>query len=325
MTNARETARAFCLTWEVEVKRAIITGGSGQMGRALTDELVKKGYQVVILSRNPDQVSGLPGGARAERWDGRTAEGWGHLANGATAIVNLAGESIGIPPLPWWLPGRRERIRDSRVNSGQAILQAVKAANEKPSVLIQASGTNYYGLRGDQIVTEKETAGDDFPARVCVEWEAATMEAESLGVRRVVIRTAPNLTRSGGILFWLSLPFRMFVGGPLGGGKQWFSWIHTKDQVDAIMFLLENENARGVYNLSAPDPKTNAEFGRLLAHMLRRPYWFPTPAFMMRLAFGDLADKLLLSSQRVVPQRLQEAGFKFHFPDAESALKDLLQ
>lgn len=306
------------------MKRIVIAGGSGQMGTALADELAKSGCEVIILSRHPSKVSGLPNGVRAEHWDGRRAEGWGHLANGATAIVNLAGENIGIPPIPWWLLGRRQRIHASRVNAGLAIVQAVKAATEKPRVVIQASGINYYGLRGDQVVTEKESAGDDFPARVCVDWEAATAEVESLGVRRVVIRTAPNLTRQGGILFYLALPFEMFVGGPIGSGKQWFSWIHAVDQVNAIRFLIENENARGVYNLSAPDPKTNAEFGRLLARVLKRPYWFPVPAFAMKLAFGELGDKLLLGSQRVVPQRLQEAGFKFQFADAESALRNLL-
>lgn len=307
------------------MKRIIITGGSGQMGRALADDLVNVGYEVAILSRNPAKVSGLPNGVRAERWDGRTAEGWGRLANGAVAIVNLAGENIGIPPIPWWLPGRRQRIRDSRVNAGRAIVEAVQAAAERPRVVIQASGSNYYGLRGDQAVTEKDSAGDDFPASVCIDWEAATADVESMGVRRVVIRTAPNLTKRDGILFWLALPFRIFVGGPIGSGKQWFSWIHSADQVAAIRFLIEDENARGVYNLSAPDPKTNADFGRLLARVLKRPFWFSVPGFVMRLAFGELGDKLLLGSQRVLPQRLQEAGFKFQFADAESALRDLLQ
>ncbi|HEX7593776.1 MAG TPA: TIGR01777 family oxidoreductase, partial [Anaerolineae bacterium] len=275
-------------------------------------------------SRDPSRVRGLPANIRAEKWDDRTAAGWGSLANGAAALVNFAGENIGIPPLPWWLPGRRQRMRDSRVNAGRAVVEAVQAATEKPRVVIQASGINYYGLRGDQIVTEKESAGDDYPARVCIDWEASTAEVESLGVRRAVIRTAPNLTQQGGILSYLALPFKMFVGGPIGSGKQWFSWIHAADQVSAVRFLIENESARGVYNLSAPDPKTNAEFGRLMARVLKRPYWFPAPAFMMRLVFGELGDKLLLGSQRVLPQRLQEAGFKFQFGDAESALRDLL-
>lgn len=307
------------------MNRVIITGGSGQMGRALAAELAKDGYEVILLSRNPTKVSGLPQGIRTEKWDGRTANGWGELANSAAAIVNFAGENIGIPPIPWWLPGRKQRIHDSRVNAGRAVVQAVKAATEKPHVVVQASGINYYGLRGDQVVTEKESAGDDFPARVCVEWEASTAEVESMGVRRVVIRTAPNLTRRDGILSYLALPFKLFLGGPIGSGKQWFSWIHTNDQVNAILFLIKNENLRGVYNLSAPDPKPNADFGRLIARTLRRPYWFPVPGFMMRLLFGELGDKLLLGSQRVVPQRLEEADYKFTFADAESALKDLLE
>ncbi len=305
------------------MKRVLITGGTGLIGRALANDLVQSGYKVIVLSRNPDQARGFANNARVERWDGRTAQGWGALANGATAIVNLAGESIGIPPVPWWLPGRKQRIRASRVNAGRAVVAAIKAATEKPRVVIQASGINYYGWRGDQVVTEKDSAGNDFAARVCVDWEATLAPAESLGVRLAILRTAPVLTKQGGILFWLALPFRLFVGGPLGNGKQWFSWIHIADQVRAMRFLIENENARGVYNASAPDPKTNADFGRLLSRALKRPYWFPTPGWAMRLAFGELGDTLLLGSQRVVPQRLQEAGFQFQFADAASALEDL--
>ena len=269
-------------------------------------------------------MGGLPANVRAEKWDSHTAQGWGQYANGATAIINHAGENIGIPPIPWWLPGRKERIHSSRVNSGRAIVEAVKNATDKPKVVIQASGINYYGLRGDQATTEKDSAGNDFAARVCVDWEAATADVEAMGVRRAIIRTAPNFTKQGGILFYLALPFRLFMGGPIGSGKQWFSWIHTVDQVRAIRFLIENENARGVYNLSAPDPKTNADFGKLIAKVLHRPYWFPVPAFVMQLIFGELGRLLLLGSQRVLPQRLLEAGFKFQFADAKGALEDLL-
>jgi uncharacterized protein (TIGR01777 family) len=297
------------------------------MGRAVAADLAKDGHEVILLSRNPVQVSGLPAlrNVRAERWDGKTANGWGQLVNGSTAILNFAGENIGIPPIPWWLPGRRQRIRESRVNSGRAIVQAVQNATEKPFVVIQASGINYYGLRGDQITTEKDSAGNDFAAQVCIDWEKATVDVESMGVRRVIIRTAPNLTYQGGILFFLALPFRLFTGGPIGGGKQWFSWIHTIDQVRALRFLIENENARGVYNVSAPDPKTNADFGKLIARVLHRPYWFPVPAFVMRLIFGELGDSLVLGSQRVLPQRLQQAGFQFKFADAEMALRDIMR
>lgn len=306
------------------MKRIIIAGGSGQMGRALAGDLSKDDYEVVLLSRTPEKVSGLPKSVRAEKWDGRTAQGWGQLADGATAIVNLAGENIGIPPLPWWLPGRKQRIHDSRVNSGRAIVEAIKRAAAKPRVVIQASGINYYGSRGDQVLTEQDAAGDDFAARVCVEWEAATAEADALGVRRAIIRTAPNLTKRGDILFYLALPFKIFIGGPIGSGKQWFAWIHTVDQIRAIRFLIENENARGVYNLAAPDPRTNADFGKLIAQTLHRPYWLPVPGFVMRLLFGELGDSLLLGSLRVMPQRLLDAGFQFQFGDAASALQDLL-
>lgn len=295
------------------------------MGRALTADLSKDGYEVILLSRTPEKVSGLPKNVRAEKWDGRTAQGWGQLANGATAIINLAGENIGIPPIPWWLPGRKERIHSSRVNSGRAIVDAIKNAADKPQVVIQASGINYYGLRGDQIFTEKDSAANDFAAQVCIEWEAATVEVEAMGVRRAIIRTAPNLTKQGGILFYLAMPFKVFVGGPIGSGKQRFSWIHTVDQIRAIRFLIDNENALGVYNLAAPDPRTNADFGKLIARGLRRPFWFPVPAFVMQLIFGELGKLLLLGSQRVLPQRLLEAGFKFQFADAESALNDLLK
>src|SRR5512143_2966015 len=164
------------------MKRIIITGGSGQMGRALAADLAKDGYEVILLSRNPDKVTGLPRNVRSEKWDGRTSQGWGQLVNGETAILNFAGENIGIPPIPWWLPGRKDRIHSSRVNSGRAIVDAVENAAEKPFVVIQASGINYYGLRGDQITTEKDSAGNDFAANVCVDWEAATVDVESVGV-----------------------------------------------------------------------------------------------------------------------------------------------
>lgn len=308
------------------MKRIIITGGSGQMGHAIAVNLAQDGYEVILLSRNPERVTGLTPlqTVRVQKWDGRTAQGWGQLVNAETAILNLAGENIGIPPIPWWLPGRKERIRASRVNSGHAVVEAVRNAAERPAVVIQASGINFYGLRGDQVTTEDSQAGNDFAAGVCVDWEAATNEVESAGVRRVIIRTAPNLTRRGGILFYLALPFRFFIGGPIGGGRQWFSWIHTVDQIRAVRFLIENANASGVYNLSAPEPKTNADFGRLIAQVLRRPFWFPVPSFMIRLLFGELGDSLLLGSQRVLPRRLLDAGFEFQFGEAASALKDLL-
>jgi hypothetical protein len=308
---------------EVAMKRVVITGGSGFIGRALTDELLKVGYEVIWLSRNRDKTRNVPSGVRVEKWDGRTAQGWGALANGATAIVNLAGESIGIPPIPW-TAARKERIRASRVDAGKAIVEAARAANEKPRVIVQASAVGYYGARGDEIIIEKNSAGSDFLSQVAMEWEASTAEVESLGVRRVVIRTGLPLHKKGGVFPFLVLPFKIFFGGPIGNGRQWLSWIHLADQISANRFLIENESARGAFNLTAPNPLTNADFGRVLARVLRRPFWFPVPAFALKLALGEMAESLLLSGQRVVPERLQQAGYQFKFDDAERALRNVL-
>ncbi|MBI3742116.1 MAG: TIGR01777 family protein, partial [Chloroflexi bacterium] len=245
--------------------------------------------------------------------------------DGAFAILNFAGASIGFPPIPWWLPGRKENIMQSRVHAGNAIVDAVRAAKTKPRVVMQMSGSNFYGLRGDQSIAENETAGNDFPARVCVEWENATNEIESLGVRRVIARTAPVLTKRGGVLFYLALPFKFFVGGALGNGKQWFAWIHVADFIAAIRFLLENENARGAFNLAAPNPLINADFARALARILKRPNWFPAPGWIFKFVFGELGETMVLGSQRVIPRRLQAMGFQFQFADAASALQDLLK
>jgi hypothetical protein len=306
------------------MKRIVTTGGSGFLGRALTDELLKAEYEIVWLSRNPATTRDVPSGVRVEKWDGRSAQGWSAVADGAFAIVNLAGESIGIPPIPW-TNERKRRIRDSRVNAGKAVVEAVRLARAKPRVVIQASGVGYYGARGEEIITEKNAAGDDFLGDVATQWEASSAEVEALGVRRAIIRTGLPLDKSDGVFPFFALPFRFFVGGQIGSGKQFIAWIHLADYVRAIQFLIENENARGVFNLTAPNPLSNADFGRVLARVLHRPFWFPVPAFALKLALGEMAELLLLSGQRAVPERLLRAGFKFRFPDAERALKDVLK
>lgn len=306
-----------------DTQRILITGGTGLIGRTLADHLAQAGYEVVILSRNPVHARGLPPGQRIELWDARTANGWGPLVNGAAAIVNLAGASIGIPPFPWTAE-RKKRIHDSRVNAGHAVVDAIKAASDKPRVLIQSSAVGYYGLHGDEVITEDSNPGTDFLSRVCVDWENSTAEVESLGVRRVIIRTGHFLSRRGGILTYLALPFRFFFGGPIGSGHQWMPWIHSADHIGAIHFLIENENVRGPFNLAAPHPVTNAEMARALGKVLHRPAFVPTPGFAMKLALGEMAELLLLGGQRVVPQGLLQAGYPFQFRDVEPALRDLL-
>jgi uncharacterized protein (TIGR01777 family) len=300
--------------------RVLITGGTGLIGRALSASLVADGHEVIVLSRSPEQASGLPDGVRAEGWDARTAGGWGHLAEGAGAIVNLAGESIGSGR---WTEERKERILQSRLDAGQAVVQAVEQATEKPGVLIQASGIGYYGPRGGEEIAEDASPGDDWLAQVAVQWEASTEPVEALGVRRVTIRTGVVLDAGEGALPRMVLPFRFFAGGPLAGGKQWLPWIHLQDEVSAIRFLIDNPEARGPFNLAGPNPVTNGQFSRALGRVLGRPSFVPAPGFALKLLLGEMSS-LVLDGQRAVPKKLLDLGFVFQFLIAEAALKDVL-
>lgn len=301
--------------------RTIITGGTGLIGRALAASLAADGGEVIVLSRNPDRVTDLPAGVRVQRWDTRSAQGWASLVDGADAIVNLAGQSIaGLR----WTQSHKRRVRESRLNAAQAVIEAVESATDKPRVLIQASGVGYYGHRGEQVVAEDTPPGNDFLARFAVEWEASTEPVEAHGVRRTVIRTSAVLSDRGGILPLMALPFKLFVGGPVGSGRQYVPWIHIADQVAAIRFSMDTEKATGPFNLSAPNPLTNAEFSRALARVLGRPALMRAPGSVLRLLLGEMAS-LLLEGQRAVPQRLLDLGFSFRFPEAEAALRDLLK
>ncbi|MBN1285979.1 MAG: TIGR01777 family oxidoreductase [Anaerolineae bacterium] len=300
--------------------RIIITGGTGLIGQALAAEWAGAGHEVIALSRAP-APAGMPAGVHVERWDARTVEGWGHLADGAGAIINLAGAGIADRR---WTADRKRAIIESRQYAGEAVVAAVEAAANKPGVVVQASAVGYYGPRGSETLTEDSAPGNDFPAQVCIPWEASTKAVEAAGVRRVVVRLGAVLSAEGGALPRMCLPFKLFVGGPLGSGRQWFSWIHLADAVAAIRCLVETPGASGVYNLTAPNPLTNADFSRALGRVMNRPAWAPAPGFALRLLFGELAG-MLLTGQRVVPQRLQMAGFRFRFEDAEAALRDLLR
>ncbi|MCA0456735.1 MAG: TIGR01777 family oxidoreductase [Chloroflexi bacterium] len=305
--------------------RVIITGGTGLIGRELANSLAHDHHEVIVLTRNTNKSSGLDGSVKLVKWDGRTVQGWGELANGAGAIVNLAGESIageGFPPSRW-TKERKKRIVESRINAGKAVVEAITAAAQKPDVLIQASAVGYYGTHGDEPITEEHAPGSDFLAHTCVQWEAVTEPVEKLGVRRAIIRTGILLTNKGGVLPQLSLPFKLFAGGPIGSGKQQMPWIHIDDEVGAIRFLIDTPSAKGAYNLSAPHVVNNAALAKILGRVLKRPSFVPAPAFAFKLAFGELSI-LLLEGQRAIPKRLEEAGYAFKFPEPEPALKDLL-
>ncbi|MCC7358780.1 MAG: TIGR01777 family oxidoreductase [Anaerolineales bacterium] len=309
--------------------RVIITGGTGHVGSRLTQSLAAEGHEVIQLSRDPAARAkpDLPAGARVERWDGRTAEGWGRLIEGTDVVVNLAGESIagkGLIPARW-TPERKRRILESRVSAGQAVTQAITAASQKPKLLIQQSAVGHYGFRGDERLTESASAGDDFLARVTVEWEASTQPVEALGVRRVITRTGLRLLKEpGGFLRPLLLIFNLMAGGPMGSGKQYWPWIHPDDEVRALRFLMADERAAGVYNMTGPEPVTNREFVRTFGKVLGRSAFMPAPGFALRLVLGELAEALILNGQRAVPQHLLDSGFKFNYLTFEAAIRNVL-
>lgn len=299
--------------------RVVITGGTGLIGSEVARELGSAGHEIVVLTRNPTAAE-LPSNTRAVQWDGKTATGWSNLIDGDTAIVHLAGESIAAGR---WSEGKKRRIRESRVESGKAVLAAIRQASGKPRVLLQGSAVGYYGPCGDEVVTESHPPGGDFLASVCADWEGSTAEAESLGVRRAVLRTGIVLSPKGGALPKMALPFRLMAGGPLGSGRQWMPWIHIADEVGAIRFLIEREDARGPFNLAAPRPLTNRDFSRALGKALRRPSFAFAPSLALRAVLGEMAD-MLLYGQRAVPHRLMEMGYAFRYPEALPALRNLL-
>lgn len=309
--------------------RIIITGGTGLIGRALAKNLTAAKHEVILLTRDPQWVVGMPEAARIVRWDGKTAQGWGELADGAGAIINLAGQSIAGESLSdifftRWSKTYKASILNSRLNAGKAVTEAITAAKNKPALLLQASAVGFYGPRAAEPVDESTPAGSDFLAQVCQQWEQSTQSVESLGVRRVILRTGLVLAPKGGILPIMALPFRLFAGGPIGSGKQYIPWIHLQDEIGAIEFLLKHPQASGAYNLTAPQPLTNAEFGRALGRVLFRPAFIPTPAFALKLVLGEKAT-LVLDGQNAIPRRLLAEGYQFKFTDAHSALQDLLK
>ena len=253
-------------------------------------------------------------------WNGRNAVGWGGYTDGASAIINLAGESIASGR---WSAKKKQRILQSRMSAGDAVVKAVQSVKKKPDVFIQASAIGFYGDKGDRLLDETSPPGGGFLTEVTGKWENSTAALETC-TRRIIIRTGMVLGPNGGALVRLVQPFRYFLGGQIGTGEQWNSWIHIEDVVQSILFLMEGKNLRGVFNLTAPCPLKNKNFSKAIGTVLRRPSWLPVPGFFLKLLFGELAKEALLSGQRVYPKRLEESGYKFNFPEARQALVDIL-
>lgn len=301
----------------------VIAGGTGFIGRRISSRLLETGHTVAILSRRTPGADVLSlANCRAIAWDGRSPGLWAAEIDRADAVVNLAGENIGGG---WWTSARKKRLMDSRIEATRAIVEAIAMAARKPSVLVNASAVGYYGDVPEGDCTEDCPPGDDFLSQICIAWEQEAMRAERYGVRVVLPRTGVVLDPAGGALQKLLLPFRLFIGGPLGSGRQWFPWVHIEDEVRAIIHAITTPSLSGPFNIAAPEHIRMQEFARMLGDTMRRPSWISGPAFVLRIVLGEMAGPLLLSGQKAVSEKLLRSGFTFSFPTVREALQHLLQ
>jgi uncharacterized protein len=291
--------------------QVLIAGGTGFLGRPLADRLRRDGHQVRVLSRRPSSAHEL-----AWTPDGGVGP-WAAALDEVDVVVNLAGESIAGGR---WTAAHKARIRDSRIRATRSLVTAIQQSARHPSVFLSGSAIGYYGPRGDEPVTEDGQAGDDFLATVCRDWETEALRAAGT-TRVVLLRTGLVLSKDGGALPQMALPFKLFAGGPVGSGRQYYSWVHRDDWVSIANWALRTAAVSGPLNLTAPAPVANREFSQTLGRVLRRPAFLPAPAFALRIALGEMADALLLTGQRVLPAKAEAHGFRFAYRDLEPALR----
>lgn len=294
-----------------------LTGATGFLGARLTERLLECGHTVHALARR--RPASLPPAVQFSVWNSTDGEPPPESLAGAGAVIHLAGE----PVAQRWTPEAKRRIRGSRVDGTRHLVNALSTQSRRPQVLISASAIGVYGSRGDESLTERSTPGDDFLAQIVLDWEQAAGLAESLGIRVALLRTGMVLGQEGGALAKMLTPFRLGVGGRIGSGKQWMSWIHIDDWINLILFAIEQPAVRGPVNATAPNPVTNTEFTAALSAALHRPAMFPVPQFAVKLLFGEMAS-VILASQRVIPKAAQSAGFRFQYPELKPALVRLL-
>ena len=296
----------------------LITGASGLIGTALRKSFQDKGYEMLLASRKE------PSDDNEIQWNPDTGFADDELARleGLDAVVHLAGESIaGLR----WTEEKKKAIRDSRVHGTRTMIEAFARLDRKPEVFISASAIGFYGDRGEDEMTETSSAGDTFLSEVAKEWESEARRAEDMGIRTVLLRNGIVLSKDGGALGTMLTPFKLGVGGVIGSGKQWMSWISMADVVKVVHFAIENERVRGAINVTSPHPVTNEEFTNILGDVLYRPTFLPLPEFAVNLVFGEMGDALLIDSTKVVPKRLLDAGYKFEYPDLKSALENAVK
>jgi len=298
--------------------RILITGASGLIGTALQKSFEEKGYEMLLASRSE------PKSERDIQWNADAGFADEDLLRleGLDAVIHFAGESISALR---WTDEKKKAIRDSRVHGTRTMIEAFARLEKKPKVFISASAIGFYGDRGDEEMTETSSVGDTFLSEVSKEWESESRRAEDMGIRTVLLRNGIVLSKDGGALATMMTPFKLGVGGVVGSGKQWMSWVSLDDAVGIVNYALENENLRGAVNVVSPNPVTNEEFTKTLGEVLYRPTFLPLPEFAVNLVFGEMGDALLIDSTRVVPKRLLDSGFKFRYPEIKSALENAVK
>ena len=301
--------------------RILVVGGTGLVGRRLCAALARAGHDLRAISRNvPRSTPHLPAGTDLRPLPRSDAE-WSSLVDGCNAIFNLAGEGIVDGR---WTDARKKALHDSRIGITENLVRACESTVRRPRVLINASAIGFYGPHGDEDLNETSAPGDDFLAEMCVAWEQAALAASECGLRVVTLRIGVVLSMDGGSLERMLPPFRLGLGGPFGTGEQYFSWVHEDDLTGLLMHALENESIEGAMNGTAPNPVRNGEFAKTLGSILNRPAFLSPPDFVIRLAFGEVADAILLTGQKVLPAVAQKSGYKFRYQTAEEALRALL-
>ncbi|HYH09129.1 MAG TPA: TIGR01777 family oxidoreductase [Thermoanaerobaculia bacterium] len=297
--------------------KIVIAGGSGFIGEPLVKRLVARGDDVAVLTRNPSHVQA----GRALQWDARSQGAWSGEVAAADAVVNFAGENIGDGR---WSEERKRRMVDSRLNATRALVEAMQRQPQRRRTLLSASAIGLYGDRKDEELDESSVRGAGFLADLVARWEEAARAAEPLA-RVVLLRFGVVLAKDGGALKKMLLPFRLGAGGPIGNGAQWMSWIDREDALRMVEWAIDDDSVRGVYNVTAPQPVRNRDFTRALARAVRRPAIVRAPAFGLRLAFGEMADEVLLAGQRVLPRRAEREGFRFSSPELAPVLAQLIR
>jgi len=295
--------------------RILITGASGLIGKALTRSFDEKGHELLLASRSE------PKSDRETKWTVEDGFAEPERLEGLDAVIHLAGESVSALR---WTDEKKAAIRNSRVDGTRSVVDALSRLKKRPKTFISGSAIGFYGDRDDEILSESSGAGDNFLAQTCREWEAESRRAEDAGIRTTLLRTGIVLSKDGGALATMLLPFKMGVGGVIGDGKQWMSWISLDDEIRAIEFVLEHDDIRGAVNLASPNPVTNQEFTSTLGEILYRPTFIPLPEFAVSMLLGEMGDELLLASTRAIPARLDDLDFEWQFPDLKTALEHAL-